>query len=279
MRFKKIAVLFLVLALARPLVAADDSEESGEEVSKVPRISLLTRARNYFEQLKAKLKTYSVNYIPPEVSLNDFEDAKKDFSWETGGYVILKQSNEHAKNGKYSCQALFTVAGDFGDRTATRDPMAPSQPGELLNVTIVSKYSGGYFTSTTLTSLSSPALIPEKAQDLSWKPAMLMGSGTLTSLKVHDWSPYQFLKATVYNPQSKPIVMRIRITDTKSYEYTEKVSLPPLKETLMKIQLSNLVMDRIDPKDIHSFDLSVDTTLEKNDITLYMYNIYLTKTE
>jgi hypothetical protein len=48
----------------------------------------------------------SFEIVPSETAIGEFD-------WETNGYVKLEQFKKYASNGKYTAQAVFSVAADF----------------------------------------------------------------------------------------------------------------------------------------------------------------------
>lgn len=83
--------------------------------------------------------TQSVKSKKPKVKqaiLNDFEDAKYDLLWSTGGYITLESANRNQTHGKKSMKAVFLLPSQF---FPTPTPQAVWQPSMKLSFETVTK--------------------------------------------------------------------------------------------------------------------------------------------
>ena len=142
--------------------------------------------------------------VQKTLMITDFEYAKDDFDWTTGGYVKLEQSTENKTHGKYACKATFLLPEQFlYDVT----PSAPSSP--------------------TPEATPSPEATPENAPPApapSWQPEMVLDVNSISQLKVFEWEEYADLKMDVFNDQSQPLTYHVEVGDAHAYRYESPVS-------------------------------------------------------
>ena len=184
--------------------------------------------------------------------INDFEDAKDDFDWTTGGYVKLEQSTENKTHGKYSCKATFLLANQFLNDVTPSVPDLTPEPAP------------------------SPEATPESETSTpSWQPEMVLDVNSVSQLKVYEWQEYADLKMDVFNDQAQPVTYHVQVGDAHAYLYDKSGPLTPKKVTNIAIPLDELTQARLDLSNIRSLRFWVDTSAAPQPVVVYLDYIRL----
>ncbi len=251
-----ILIVFLGLWLAIP---RHTPAKKGSAAIKHPNTqSILQKPITYIKNKWALLSQPQKQ----TVVLDDFEDAKTDFDWQTNGYVVLKPSNQHVKSGLMSCQATFKIPSDFNSSDSTAVPFYT----EITNISVSAK---SYSKLLTITAISQGNL------PVTWKSTMVLSTQSLTPLSVYDWSTFKSLKVSVYNPQNKTLTLELSVIDSKDYIYSQTFKLDKNKDTLVVMDLNQLTQNSLSTDDIKAVEFSLDTTNETSNPVLYFDDFYL----
>jgi len=232
--------------------------------------------KDTFLSFKKKIRSWFGPAENAPCLLDGFEDAEKDFGWETQGYVVLKPSLEHATGGQGACQAVFTVPSDFKTAKSASDlSLTPIYTeAQVLNLTAGAKTS-----KTSLSPLTVTAAVLAANPATVWTPSMTLSWNTLTRLSQYDWSGYAFLTLSVFNPQKKGVGLGLKILDGKGYEFRYLFPLPAQKQTAAKLALQSVADQRLDLHNVQAVTFFVDSAKEDKDVTLYMDDLTLVPVE